>query len=100
MKNMQVIEPAENCGFSVYAVEESDFHQIFPNPVQDVEFVEDIAQRLGESSAGALIIRATSVRRTKTEIQGIHGTLFFGYEKRKKWFPTKRDVDLDQPISF
>ena len=51
MKNIQVIDGAENCSFSVCLVDDDDFAIIF-RPQQDVEFIEDLVQRVGEETAG------------------------------------------------
>lgn len=95
MKNFQFIEPAENCAFLVHEAEDSDFALIFPADGQDVEFFEDLVARLGEVAVGQLIARATKRWVAKPEVRGIHGTLYFGYENRKKYFPNKREADLD-----
>lgn len=64
---------------------------------QDVEFIEDVAERLGEGVAGDLVIRATKHRIDKQLACGIHGTLFFDMLHRKSDYPTKRETDLDKP---
>jgi len=97
MKNIQVIDGAKNCSFSVYSADEKDFSLIFPMIGQDVEFVEDLVERLGDRSAGEVVRRATSRRVEKRDIKGIHGTLFFDLLERKKWYPNKRENDLDKP---
>ncbi len=99
LKNIQVIDSAANCSFSIYAATEEDFAEIFCNPGQDVEFVEDIVARLGTRRAGELIGRATKRRLDKCGAMGIHGTLFFGMPARKRWYPNKREDDLDAPGS-
>ena len=97
MKNIQVIDAAENCSFSICAADDGDFAAIFPGPGQDVEFVEDLVQRLGEERASALVHRATIRRVPKQDAMGVHGTLFFNLPKRRKFFPNKREDDLDKP---
>ena len=42
MKNIQIIDWAENCSFSICLVDDDDLALIFPAPEQDVEFVEDL----------------------------------------------------------
>ena len=99
MKNIQVIDAAANCSFSVYAATDEDFATIFHLPGQDVEFVEDLTARIGSQAAGSVVIKATSRRLDKRQASGIHGTLFFGLSERKKWYPNKREGDLDEPGS-
>ncbi len=97
MKNIQVIDSALNCSFSIYAVADEDFAAIFPQEGQDAEFIEDLVARVGPRRAGQLVLEATSrnQRVDKRKVCGIHGTLFFGLPERKRWYPNKRETDLD-----
>jgi hypothetical protein len=97
MKHIQVIDSADNCSFSVYVVDEEHFYIIFPEPGQDVEFVEDLVKRVGQRRAGELVKMATSKRIEKTGLNGLHGTLFFGLPERRKWYPNKRESDIVKP---
>lgn len=99
MKNVQVIDSAMNCSFSIYEMTEEDFAAIFIEDGQDVEFVEDFVARVGPRRAGKIVVRATSRRVDKPSVIGIHGTLFFGLEERKRWYPNKRETDFDKPNS-
>lgn len=40
VKNIQVIDGADNCTYNIYAATEEEFDDIFPNGA-DVEFIED-----------------------------------------------------------
>ena len=101
MKNIQVIDDAINCSFSVYAAPDEDFAAIFCQEGQDVEFMEDLVARVGPRRASKLVLRSTSRsgRVDKCKVCGIHGTLFFGLLERTKWYPNKRETDLDEPGS-
>jgi hypothetical protein len=78
-------------------MDEDDFVVVFPNPSQDVEFIEDLVHRVGEHRAGELVQRGTTRRIHKRDAIGIHGTLFFELSKRRKYFPNKREDDIDKP---
>ena len=97
MKYIQAIDNAWNCSYSISAASDEDFKSIFPDEGQDVEFVEDLAERLGNKLAGKIVVRATSARVEKQDLAGLHGTLFFGLLERKKLYPHKRESDLDTP---
>lgn len=97
MKHIQVIDGAENCSFSICLVNDRDFKVIFPARGQDIEFAEDLAKRLGSKRAGELINRSTTRRIRKKNAVGIHGTLFFQMTNRRKYFPNKRDDDIESP---
>jgi hypothetical protein len=45
LKNIQVIDGADNCHYPIYSIEEEYFNLIFPNN-QDIEFIEDFIARI------------------------------------------------------
>ena len=97
MKNIQIIDSAVNGSFSVYAVPDDVFQQFFPEHGQDVEFLKDIVDRLGEQRTGELMKFTWNSRQEKCRVQGIHGTLFIDMENRKAFYPNKKESDLDNP---
>lgn len=90
MKNIQVIDGADNCSYSIFAAADEDFELIFPNG-QDIEFVDDLFARLGNELAGAVTARLWERPVEKREAQGIYGTLFYQLEYKKKFYPTKKE---------
>ena len=52
MKNIQVIDGASNCSYDIYAVTEEEFHVLFPDAGQDIEFIEDAIDRIGDDELG------------------------------------------------
>jgi hypothetical protein len=97
MKHIQVIDGAENCSYPICLVSDRDFASIFPRKGQVIEFAEDLAKRVGEKRAGHIIIRSTTRRLRKHTVQGLHGTLFFQLKNRRKYYPNKRDSDIEMP---
>lgn len=95
MKNIQVIDGAINCAFSIYQISEEGFYTIFPGECQNIEFIDDLIVRLGERRAGELLTQVWQHRVEKEDIVGLHGTLFFEMEFKKKFYPNKRESDLD-----
>lgn len=91
MKNIQVIDGADNCVYDVFQVSDETFQLIFPEKNQNIEFSEDLFERLGDEYASRLLEPVWKSRLKKTEVQGIHGTLFYGLLDRKKYFPNKID---------
>jgi hypothetical protein len=45
-KNVQIIDGAANCTYHIYAFTDEQFALLFPEEGQDVEFIEDVAERL------------------------------------------------------
>jgi hypothetical protein len=97
MKNIQVIDGATNCAFSVYQISEECFYEIFPGERQNIEFIDELILRIGEQRAGKILTPVWQHRVEKENIIGLHGTLFFEMEFKKKYYPNKRESDLDDP---
>jgi hypothetical protein len=99
MKNIQIIDGAENATFSVFQATEAEFEAIFPDG-RDIELADDLFERLGEARARKVVEPMWDRPILKRDALGIHGTLFYGWERRRKHLPTsKREVDLD-PVSL
>lgn len=93
MKNVQVIDGATNCTFSVFQATEDEFATLFPED-HDMELVEDLVMRVGELAARALLRRLWDRPILKREALGIHGTLFFDNTDRLQHIPpSRREID-------
>ncbi|HEY8155636.1 MAG TPA: hypothetical protein VII72_16025 [Myxococcota bacterium] len=94
MKNVQVIDGARNCTYEIFSATEEDFRSIFPGEGQDVEFIDDFIDRVGEQTANEITQRLWSSRIDKKHVVGIHGTLFYGLDFKKKFYPSKREEEM------
>lgn len=94
MKNVQIIDGAENCTYSIFAFTEKEFKLVFPNAGQDIEFIEDVVERVGDQQVGDMLAPVWERRIDKKKVRGIHGTLFYGLAYKKKYYPTKRDCEM------
>jgi hypothetical protein len=93
MKNIQLIEPADNCAYNIYAMPDEDFELMFPNG-QDIEFVEDFWKRVGPEKASQIYSALWPRLLKKSEALGIHGTLFVDFRRpKKKIYPNKKFSD-------
>lgn len=89
MKNIQVIDGADNTAYDVFQLFDEEFKKIFPAEGQDIQFAEDLTDEVHE------ILEDVWKRRIdKKQIKGIHGTLFYQLEGKKKFYPTLREEDL------
>jgi len=95
LKNIQVIDRATNCAYSIFAVSERAFKLIFPGDKQDIEFAEDFFRRLGNKKAQKILNPVWRNRLEKKNVEGIHGTLFYQLKTKKQFYPTKCESDLD-----
>lgn len=93
MKNIQIIDGAENCTFSIFAMSDNDFDVLFPDG-NDIEFVKDLQKRLGEKTATEILNRLWKHPLDKKSINGIHATIFFQQDFRKKFYPTKKEAEM------
>jgi hypothetical protein len=94
MKNIQVIDGAANCAYSVFAASDKNFGEIFPEG-QDVEFADEFIRRVGDERAHVILSRLWRSRVEKKSVAGIHGTLFYDLAQKKQFYPNKKETDLD-----
>ncbi|MBZ9979247.1 hypothetical protein [Mesorhizobium sp. BR-1-1-10] len=93
MKNVQLIDGAINSAYNIYAVSDEDFELMFPNS-QDIEFIEDFFKRVGSKRGRRFQDSLNKGRQKKTEVNGIHGALFYGLKWQKKHlYPNKKFSD-------
>ena len=94
LKNIQIIDDADNATFSVFQANDEEFNQIFLIG-QDMEISEDFVQRVGEAQANVIFNAIWERPILKRDVNGIHGTLYFDCQSRRQHMPTsKREVDL------
>jgi len=96
MKNIQVIDGAENCTYDVFAATDHEFALIFPAG-QDVAFIDEVCARADASELDASFKHLWTRRLRKADVQGIHGTLFYQLETKKVYYPTRRDEEAQNP---
>ena len=95
MKNVQIIDRAENATFSVFQGTDTEFETIFPGD-RDIELAEDLFARLGDEQARAIVECMWGRPILKRDAHGIHGTLFYGWlDRRRHLPPSKREIDFD-----
>lgn len=96
MKNILVIDGAENCVFDVFAATEEEFSLIFA-PDTDIAFSEDIYIHGNVAAVDNAMQRMWTRRIKKCDAVGIHGTLFINLPERKALYPTMRDEEAINP---
>ncbi len=81
MKNIQVIDGADNCVYDIFAATDEEFGLIFPLG-QDVAFIDEVMARGPEEAIDAAFSNIWQRRMRKSEAMGIHGMLFYELEHR------------------
>ncbi len=89
MKNIQVIDSAENAAFDVFEISDEAFDQLFPRADQDIQFADEVDEETWKNLAQSLWAN----RIEKPEVHGINGTLFFENDAQKRWYPNRKDSD-------
>ena len=96
LKNIQVIDGADNCVYDIFQATEEEFSAIFPVG-QDVAFIDEVYAR-GDRAMLDRAFNAIWTRRIpKVEVQGIHGLLFYELIGRKRYYPTRKDEEAINP---
>ena len=94
MKNVQIIDGANNCTYDIYSFTDGEFSIIFPEPGQNVEFIEDVSERVGDEQLGKILAPVWKRFVNKADVVGIHGTLFYQLQYKKKYYPTKKEEEM------
>ena len=92
MKNIQVIDGAENCVYDIFAATDEEFAAIFPTG-QDVAFIGDLLSRADWAKLDVALSMIWKRRVPKRDVQGIHGLLFYELDHKKVYYPTRRDEE-------
>jgi hypothetical protein len=99
-RNVQVIDGARNCAYDIFLMSERDFKQMFPAEGQDIEFIDDFVARTTEEEAARITEAMWASRVDKKRVQGIHGTLFYGLDFKKAYYPTKREAEMVTGVRY
>ena len=96
MKNIQVIDGARNCVYDIFAATEEEFDCIFKHG-QDIAFSDDV-WATGDAAVLKRAFECIWQRRVpKSQVAGIHGTLFYGLPEKKQYYPTLKDEEAINP---
>lgn len=95
MKNIQVIDGASNCTFSIFEATEEEFARLFPEAEQEIQFSDDLANLSEQDEVSAALKRIWERPIRKRDVQGIHGTLFHNLGHYKRHYREKREDGVD-----
>jgi hypothetical protein len=93
MKNIQVIDGAQNATFSVFEATDAEFGLIFPDGT-DVAFLCDVKSRLTEDQIRQVFGSLWSRPVNKKTMRGIQGTYFADLDRRAALFPTRKEAEV------
>ena len=95
MKNIQIIDGALNCTFSFFQATDEEFRLIFPEPRQDIQYAEDLANDPNSEEINAALKKIWGRPVRKQDVMGVHGTLFYELERYKTFYREKREEAVD-----
>jgi len=95
VRNIQVIDGALNCTFSIFEATDEEFALLFPAPEQEIQFLEDLAQLPAQEEIAAALNRIWERPIRKRDVHGIHGTLFEGLDRYKSIYLERREDGVD-----
>jgi hypothetical protein len=96
MKNIQVIDGADNCVYDIFSATDEEFALLFP-PGEDIAFIDEVMARGPQRELDAAFARLWQRPVRKCEANGIHGVIFFELEHKKQYYPTRRDAEAQNP---
>jgi hypothetical protein len=96
MKNIQVIDGAQNCVYDIFAATEEEFFLIFPDET-DIAFINEVYARENGNMLDVAFKNIWLRPIPKSQVQGIHGILFYDLEEKKIYYPGRRDQDAINP---
>jgi len=96
VKNIQIIDGANNSVYDIFAATDEEFALIFPAG-QDVAFIDEVLARGPAEQLDLAFGRIWERRLPKRDATGIHGLLFYELEHKKQYYPTRRDEDAVNP---
>ncbi len=96
MKNIQVIDGAENTVYDIFAATEEEFLLMFPNNT-DIAFIDEVMKRGPKKKLSLALKNLWDRPVRKSEANGIHGILFYQLEYKKQYYPTHRDEEAMNP---
>ena len=96
MKNIQIIDGAQNSVYDIFSATDKEFALVFPNGT-DIAFIDEVYAN-GDTLLLDAVFKKIWLRRIrKSKAKGIHGILFYELEVKKAYYPTRRDEDAVNP---
>jgi hypothetical protein len=95
VKNIQIIDGALNCTFSLFQATAEEFALLFPEPGQEIQYTEDLPLLPGQDEIVAALSRIWERPIRKRDANGIHGTIFYQLTRYKAYYHAKREDGIE-----
>jgi len=99
MKNIQIIDGAQNCVYDIFTATDEEFALLFPADT-DIAFIDEIYAQGDAKVLDAAFENIWQRRVKKSEARGIHGIIFYELDVKKAYYPTRRDEEASNPGGY
>jgi hypothetical protein len=96
MKNIQIVDGAENCVYDIFSATDEEFALVFATGT-DIAFIDEVYSNGDALLLDAAFKKIWQRRIKKSQAQGIHGIIFYELEGKKVYYPTRRDEEAINP---
>ena len=96
MKNIQIIDGAENSVYDIFMATDEEFFLIFPDGT-DIAFIEEVYKNGDALVLDAVFNNIWNRRIKKCDANGIHGIIFYELEKKMVYYPSRKDDEAINP---
>lgn len=96
MKNIQIIDGADNCVYDIFAATEEQFVLIFPDQT-DIAFIDEVYDRRSHDLLNAAFNEIWKRPIKKRDANGIHGIIFYQLNNKKQFYPSRKDDEAVNP---
>lgn len=96
MKNIQVIDGAENCVYDIFSATDEEFSLIFREGT-DIAFIDEVYEQGNAKELDSAFSSIWNRRIRKVDAMGIHGLLFYENDQKKKYYPIRTDEGAINP---
>jgi hypothetical protein len=96
MKNIQIIDGAQNSVYDIFSATDKEFALIFPSGT-DIAFIDEVYANGDALLLDTAFTKIWKRRIKKSKTKGIHGILFYELEVKKAYYPTRRDEEAINP---
>lgn len=92
-ENIQVIDDAENCAYSIFAATDREF-ALISGEGRSIAFAGEVIRKVGSKRWNEVSSKVWK-RGIKREVIGIYRTVFHKLGFKKRYHPNRRETDLD-----
>ena len=96
MKNIQVIDGAMNCVYDIFQATEKEFDLVFSVDT-DIAFIDEVYNKGNKEVLDEAFENIWRRRIKKSQVNGIHGIIFYELDTKKAYYPSRRDEEAVNP---